>query len=122
MHYIRFHITYFVMKQKRLNNENESNNDNKGGYKKERHGQTNLPEAVNMCKKQREVRAIQNVGRTFQEKWTDGFFFVENNSNPLCLVCQKMCSNFLCFNFILFFTDLSKQKPIMSCYCCCLDG
>lgn len=46
--------------------------------------------------KKRKVRALEAGNRQFQEKWTDKFFFVLNESGtkPLCLICNQSCSVF----------------------------
>ena len=34
-------------------------------------------------------RHIEDEGRTFQEQWTDKYFFIANAEKALCLICKK---------------------------------
>jgi hypothetical protein len=38
------------------------------------------------------VRKVDSECRIFQERWTERYFFINNNNNPLCLICNETVS------------------------------
>ena len=86
----------YISKRKRTDNVTESqprealSESTDGG---ETSGQSTNKNTSQACKK-RKVRPIQDEHRKFQEKWTEEYFFVLHDTNPVCLICQKECSGF----------------------------
>jgi hypothetical protein len=35
---------------------------------------------------------VDSECRIFQERWTEQYFFINNNNNPLCLICNETVS------------------------------
>ena len=43
-------------------------------------------------------RKISDGGRTFQERWTEQYFFVQVSSKPICLICNNAVSSLKEYN------------------------
>ena len=43
-------------------------------------------------------RKIIDCGRIFQDRWTEEYFFVQVNNQPICLICNKVVLEFKEYN------------------------
>ena len=57
-------------------------------------------------------RQIEDKERTFQEQWTEKYFFVAHAEKALCLICKKNVPVMRGYNLKRHFEKKSRSLPI----------